>query len=166
MLGDLHPEPSELVGGARRDQRAVVALHLELRRIRRRQLAEDHRAGRGRLDLDVELQAGRAERELARRSFSRPGERVRLEPGVGEQLGELGVDAPPAKCRLRVRGHLVGHGVDRAREPAELEQQVVVLAHQTPISAISVMVRSFSRHRMRVGPIEPTGMPSAAPTSS
>src|SRR5581483_5406465 len=126
-------EPAELVRPCGRDRRAVVALHLDVTAERRRELAEQQHRSVVVLEVDVDLEILRAERQRAGGPWPGPGRRQRLEPRVGEELGELGVDTAPAERRPRVRGDLVGDGVDGTGDAPELVEQGIsgVIGHRT-----------------------------------
>ena len=86
-----------------------------------------------------------------------------------EQLGEDRVDPAPAEGRAGELGHLARNRVDAAEQRAQLVHEAVLrvrwIAHGAPPSkagSSSMPARSFARQRIRVGPIDPIGIPSAA----
>ena len=88
-----------------------------------------------------------------------------------DELGELGVDPEQSEQRPPRLGHVGRHRVALTGHDPQLCQQPVVLGvHDELLWTVSpacpVRSRSFFRQRMRVGPMAPTGIPSASDTSA
>jgi len=129
------------------------------------QLAEE---GPG-LELHVDRQVLRAKRQRAGIAAAR--ERRRLEHGVVEELGEVSVETAQAERGLREVGHVTRNRIGAPEHGTQLPEQLVVGVggHAAPpcrAGSTPTNERSFSRQRIRVGPMAPIGMPSAAPIVS
>src|SRR5262249_42623682 len=139
----LDPEATELVGIRRGGDGAVVALHLDRRARRRVELAEQERAARNLLNLELDLEAAGTERHLARvlPMRGRTAERFLFDRRVGEELGELCVDPAPAERRLREPGDVLRNRIEVRRDPSELSEELVVLI----LLSFVVHASAFSR---------------------
>lgn len=112
-----------------------------------------------------------SERNCQRAGVAAARERRRLEHGVVQELGEVSVETAQAERGLREVGHVTRNRIGAPEHGTQLPEQLVVGlgGHAAPpckAGSTPTNEWSFSRQRIRVGPMAPIGMPSAAPIVS